>query len=243
MDVMETEERKWQISRQKRRGGFSVLTWKRSVKWHADRERKRVPDDRSNILKGSLQKSPPAHPWDTENLSTRGWTKRTRKRIERKQLREAWRSCTQHTHQSQQPWECPECRSLPQRLHPVIKTFHESQLFCIHLTCFVWKPKAMPFALSPLCVCCLLYTSPSCFTSILLLVLFVQPQILGFSASRGCAGGLLGRYLFSILDLSSGTLFLSLSGMPRHSPLASQNWKPTSSLLPTDFSLSFFCFH
>ena len=32
-----------------------------------DRERKRVPDDRSDILKGSLPKSPPAHHWDTEN--------------------------------------------------------------------------------------------------------------------------------------------------------------------------------
>ena len=32
-----------------------------------------------------------------------------------------------------------------------------------------------------------------------------------------CAGGLLGRDPFSISDLSSGTLFLSLSGMPRHS--------------------------
>ena len=31
-------------------------------------KRKRVPDDRSDILKGSLPKSPPAHPWDTENL-------------------------------------------------------------------------------------------------------------------------------------------------------------------------------
>ena len=27
-----------------------------------DRERKRVPDDRSDILKGSLTMSPPAHP-------------------------------------------------------------------------------------------------------------------------------------------------------------------------------------
>ena len=31
--------------------------------------------------------------------------------------------------------------------------------------------------------------------------------------------------------------------MPRHSPLSSQNWKPTSSLLPTDLSLSFLCFN
>ena len=32
-----------------------------------DRERKRVPDDRSVILKGSLPKNPPAHFWDMEN--------------------------------------------------------------------------------------------------------------------------------------------------------------------------------
>ena len=36
---------------------------------------------------------------------------------------------------------------------------------------------------------------------------------------------------------------LSLSGMPLHSPLSSQNWKPTSSLLPNDLSFSFFCSH
>ena len=32
-----------------------------------NRDRKRIPVDRSDILKGSLAKSPPAHPWDTEN--------------------------------------------------------------------------------------------------------------------------------------------------------------------------------
>ena len=58
-----------------------------------DRERKRVPDDRSDILKGSLPKSP-AHHWDTENPSIWSWTKRTRRRIEMKQLGEVWRSCT-----------------------------------------------------------------------------------------------------------------------------------------------------
>ena len=57
----------------------------------------------------------------------------------------------------------------------------------------------------------LLHTSLSCFISILLL-LFVQPQILGFSVSQVCAGGLLGRNPFSTSDLSSGTLSLSLSG-------------------------------
>ena len=81
----------------------------------------------------------------------------------------------------------------------------------IALTCFhIISGTAPPF------------TSPSCFTSVLL-VLFVQPQILGFSVSQGCAGGLLGRDPFSISDLSPGTLFLSLTGMPRHSPLSSQN--------------------
>ena len=58
-----------------------------------DRERQWVPDDRSDILKGPLPKSPPAHPWDTENPSIWGWTKRTR-RTETKQLGEVWRSCT-----------------------------------------------------------------------------------------------------------------------------------------------------
>ena len=38
-----------------------------------NRERKRVPDDRSDILKGPLTKSPPAHPLDTKNPSIWGW--------------------------------------------------------------------------------------------------------------------------------------------------------------------------
>ena len=33
-----------------------------------NRERKRVPEDRSDTLKGFLPNSPPAHAWDTENL-------------------------------------------------------------------------------------------------------------------------------------------------------------------------------
>ena len=43
-----------------------------------DRKRKRVSDDRSNILKGSFLMSPPAHPLDTENLGIWGWMKRRR---------------------------------------------------------------------------------------------------------------------------------------------------------------------
>ena len=93
MGLMETEERKREISRQRRRGGFSVLTWKRRVTWHAW-QRKRVLDDRSDILKGSLPKSSPEHPRDKENPSIWGWTKRTRRRIEVKQLGEVWSSCT-----------------------------------------------------------------------------------------------------------------------------------------------------
>ena len=63
-----------------------------------DRERKRVPADRSDILKGSLPTSPPAHPWDMENLGIWGWTKRMGRRIEMKQLRQVWRSCTRERH-------------------------------------------------------------------------------------------------------------------------------------------------
>ena len=88
------KKRKWWISRLKRRGRFSLLTWKRGATWHAWQKKKRVPDDRSDILKGYLPKSPPAHPWDTENPSIWGWTLRTRRRIEMKQLRDVWRSCT-----------------------------------------------------------------------------------------------------------------------------------------------------
>ena len=40
MDLMETEERKLEISRQNRRSGFSVLTWKRRVTWHAWQRKK-----------------------------------------------------------------------------------------------------------------------------------------------------------------------------------------------------------
>ena len=58
-----------------------------------DRERKRVPDNRSNALKGYLPQGPPAHPRNTEYLYIRGQAKRAM-RVEMKQLREAERSCT-----------------------------------------------------------------------------------------------------------------------------------------------------
>ena len=37
-----------------------------------DRERKGVPDHRSDVLKGSLPQGPPAHPRNTEDASIRG---------------------------------------------------------------------------------------------------------------------------------------------------------------------------
>ena len=43
---------------QKRRDGFSILTEKKRVKTMPDRERKRVPDHRSDTLKGSLPHGP-----------------------------------------------------------------------------------------------------------------------------------------------------------------------------------------
>ena len=80
----------------------------------------------------------------------------------------------------------------------------------------------------------LLHTSLSRFISVLLLCLFIQSRILRFSVSQGCEGLPLGRGPFSTWGLSSGNLFLSLSGMPLYSPLSGQNWKTTSSPVPTD---------
>ena len=87
MGLMETEERSEKSVGRREEVGFQF--WLERGEWRGlpYRERKRVPDDRSDILKGSLPKSPPAHPWDTENLSIWGWTKRMRRRIEVKQER------------------------------------------------------------------------------------------------------------------------------------------------------------
>ena len=37
-----------------------------------DRERKRVPEHRYDVLKGSLLPGPPAHPRNTDDVSIRG---------------------------------------------------------------------------------------------------------------------------------------------------------------------------
>ena len=58
-----------------------------------DMEMKRVPDHRSDVLKGSVTKGPPAHPRNTEYPSIWGWAKRARRRVEMKQLQAVWMSC------------------------------------------------------------------------------------------------------------------------------------------------------
>ena len=61
-----------------------------------DRERKGVPEHKSDVLKGSLPQGPSAHPRNTEDVSIHGWTKTARRRVEMKQLREVWKSCTRN---------------------------------------------------------------------------------------------------------------------------------------------------
>jgi len=46
-----------------------------------DRERKRVPNDRSNISNGSLPQGPSVHPRKTEDPSIRGCAKTARRRV------------------------------------------------------------------------------------------------------------------------------------------------------------------
>ena len=59
MGLMETEERKLKSVDRREEVGFQF--WLERGEWRGmlDRERKRFPGDRSDILKGSLPKSPP----------------------------------------------------------------------------------------------------------------------------------------------------------------------------------------
>ena len=54
--------------------------------------RGRVPDERSDVLKGSVSQGPPACSRNTEDPSIR--EKRARRRMEMKQLRMVWMNCT-----------------------------------------------------------------------------------------------------------------------------------------------------
>ena len=63
----------------------------------------------------------------------------------------------------------------------------------------------------------LLHTALGCFISALILTLFTQPWILGYSVFLGKARGPCGRDPFNALGQWSGTLFLSLSGVHPYS--------------------------
>ena len=100
-----------------------------------------------------------------------------------------------------------------------------SQLITRHRLCFHIVSGTAPPYLSEVQ---LLHTSLNCFISTFLLALFAQPQILGHSVFLGWTGEPWGRDPFNTSDLSSGTLFLSLSGIRLHSLLFSKIWKATS---------------
>ena len=68
MGLMETEENDKSVGRREE-VAFQFLLERGECSGMPDRERKRVPDDGSDILKGSLPNGPPAHPWDTPRLN------------------------------------------------------------------------------------------------------------------------------------------------------------------------------
>ena len=79
-----------------RREEVGFQFWLKRTEWRRmpDRERKRVPDHRSDVLKESLPIGPPVHPRNTEYSSIRGWARRARRRVQMQQLGEVWRCCT-----------------------------------------------------------------------------------------------------------------------------------------------------
>ena len=58
---------------------------------------------RADVLKGSLPQGPSAHPRNMDVLSIWGWAEWARRRVHKKQLREAWRSCTRHNLEQRRP--------------------------------------------------------------------------------------------------------------------------------------------
>ena len=84
----------------------------------------------------------------------------------------------------------------------------------------------------------LLHTSPSCFISILLLVLFIQPKI--FHEQRVCRRTLGDRSFQYMGPIISNSSFLCQACHVTHLFQVKTENPP---LLPTDLSLSFFCFH
>ena len=74
--------------------GFQFWLKRREGRQMPDRERKGVPEHRSNVFKGSLPQGPPVHPRNTADASILRWAKKARRRVEMKQLPEVWRrSC------------------------------------------------------------------------------------------------------------------------------------------------------
>ena len=61
--------------------GFHFWLKRREWRQMPDRERKGVPENRSNVLKGSLPQGPSAHPRNTEDVSIHGWEMRARRRV------------------------------------------------------------------------------------------------------------------------------------------------------------------
>ena len=62
-----------------------------------DRERKRVPNDRSDISNGSLPKGPPVHPRNTEDPSIRGCTERRERAGEERRSNERYAGAVPET--------------------------------------------------------------------------------------------------------------------------------------------------
>ena len=104
--------------------------------------------------------------------------------------------------------------------------------FSAHITPFLfelhWLPVSsrIPYKMVLTCfrifLVQFLHTSLSCFTFTLLLAFFAHLPILGSSVFLGWVGGPLVRHPFSTSDPSTGTLFLSLSGILLHCVLFSQ---------------------
>ena len=67
------EQKRWIFS-------FDLREWRQMP----DRERKGIPEHRSNVLKGSLTQGSSAHTRNTEDVSIHGWAKRVRRRVDMK---------------------------------------------------------------------------------------------------------------------------------------------------------------
>ena len=65
--------------------------------YECDRERKRIPGQKSNVMEESLPQGSPTHPQDMEDLSIRGWAKRAirsrdeaTRTVDKRQCKSGW---------------------------------------------------------------------------------------------------------------------------------------------------------